>query len=410
MRKSILLAVLPLSACAGADNPRAELETVRLALDPQLLVGSVDDPIRSLTAFGELEVGPDGRIYTLHTRESMIRVHGGDGEPVATIGGPGEGPGEFQNPRRMGLVGDTLWVLDSGTYRFSLFGLDGALLGSRRVRVRPGERGRKVGPPRPDGLLRDGTIYGSPPAWSRLVATGELTEVPVLRMSGEGEVGDTIAVRSTRNTTWAILTDDFGFFSRQPFSDTELINLSPYALELVRVERTAATAADPDTFRVTKLTLRGDTVFTRGYAYLPQPVGAALVDSLVEEIGRRFEEMAPRFGSAPAPGRAMEMVRETLYRPDFHPPVSRLLLGRDGTVWLRREDLPGDSIDWTLLAPNGEPIGTVAVPKRVTVQAADRQHIWGMMRDELDVPYIVRYGVVPSDDRSRAPNPGEMGR
>ncbi|MFW6078595.1 MAG: hypothetical protein ACODAE_03180 [Gemmatimonadota bacterium] len=93
----------------------------------------------------------------------------------------------------------------------------------------------------------------------------------------------------------------------------------------------------------------------------------------------------------------MEIAREALYRPDHYPPVSGVLLGRDGTIWLQRENLPGDSVDWSILAPDGEPVGALTAPKRLTVLAGDRRSVWGMERDDLDVPHIVRCGVVRAD-------------
>jgi hypothetical protein len=73
--------------------------------------------------------------------------------------------------------------------------------------------------------------------------------------------------------------------------------------------------------------------------------------------------------------------------------VRRLTLGTDGTIWLAREDAGGEQLAWWVLDPNGEPIGTVMLPRGLQVMAADESHVWGAELDELDVPYLVRYGV-----------------
>lgn len=113
-----------LAACNTVDRPTNIVDR-RLDLVPDLRVGSIDDEAMALTFFDGLEVGRDGRIYTLHPQESLIRIHEANGEPVGTIGGPGDGPGEFRSPRAMGWRGDSLWVLDFRTYRFSYFNADG---------------------------------------------------------------------------------------------------------------------------------------------------------------------------------------------------------------------------------------------------------------------------------------------
>ncbi len=124
-------------------------------------------------------------MYTLHPMENQVRVHSASGQFVGTIGRPGEGPGEFKSVGVMGWVGDTLWVLDFGLYRYSYFSPDGEFLRSVTVPVdlgsTPDER-----PPRPIGMLTDGTILATPPAWSHLIASGELTEGVVLSMTPGG--------------------------------------------------------------------------------------------------------------------------------------------------------------------------------------------------------------------------------
>ena len=86
---------------------------------------------------GDLEVGPNGDIYTFHGQEHNIRVHSAEGRLIRTIGRQGEGPGEFKGSGRMGILGDSLWVLDFGTYRYSFFRLGpaGSLLGAVRLPV-----------------------------------------------------------------------------------------------------------------------------------------------------------------------------------------------------------------------------------------------------------------------------------
>lgn len=395
-----LLALL--AACGPADRPLDRMDRP-LELVPELRVGSIDDEATALTFFRQVEVGTDGRIYTLHPQESRVRVHNADGEAAGTIGGPGEGPGEFSNPGVMGWRGDSLWVLDFRTYAFSYFDANGRFLTSRSIPIDLGGS-RESSPPRPEGLLPDGTIFGSPPAWSSEVAAGNITERVVLRLDERARPVDTLFRHSLVNSTWAIQdpksTSGFGSFGSQPFSDTEIVQLSPRTAELVRIDRAVPASPEEATFRVTRLTLEGDTLFSREYPYLPQPIDPALVDSLVRGRGEAMTRLPPEFEGAPTPARAEQLARESLYLPAYHPPISQLLLGRDGSTWLRREALSADSADWLILSPQGAVVGTVTTPATLTIQAAEMGRVWGMERDGLDVPYLVRYAVESREEET----------
>jgi hypothetical protein len=384
---------LLLAAC-GSDPGAMDLMSRRLALVPELRVGSIDDPATALTAFRSLEVGRDGRIYTLHPEEGRIRVHDRQGIPLPPIGRQGEGPGEFTRPSVMGVHADSVWVLDFGNYRFSYFDSAGAFLTSKAVPVDLGGSAT-ASPPRPIGLLADGSILGTSPAWSREVAAGSITETVLLRLDDRGQPQDTVASYSLVNSIWAIedpkSSNGFGSYGQQPFSDTEILRLSPTALEVVRVDRRVAGGPEAALFRVSRATLAGDTIFSREYAYTPIPIDPALVDSLVRKRGESMSQVP--FPGAPTPARAAELARASLYLPAFHPPVSELLIGRDGSVWLKREQVSADGSDWLVLSPQGAIVGAVRTPPRLRVMAAEERRIWGMEQDDLDVPYLVRYGV-----------------
>lgn len=396
-----VLAASIVAAC-GAGDAGSTLETIRLEAVPELRIGSVDDPDRTLTRFRHLVVAPDGRIYTAHDQERLIRVHDAEGTLVRTIGRQGSGPGEFRYFDAIGLLGDTLWVLDTGNTRFGYFSLDGELIGHRRLTIDSGGPDRN--PPRPRGHFSDGTIRGDVLAPDSDVAVGRITESPILRIDADGTPLDTVAIVLLTNTTLRLADpnqgDGWQTYLDQPYSDTRLTRISPVATEVVYVDRGAVRGTAP-TFRVTRLTLAGDTIFSRAYPYVPRPIDPPSVDSLVFDWAERIAARLARFPIPEAPTAATleRWIRNELYLPDHLPPVSDAVLGRDGTIWLRREAQGGDAVDWLVLDYHGEPIGTVALPSRLTVMAADRDAVWGVEMDDLDVPYIVRYAVRPADGR-----------
>jgi hypothetical protein len=75
-----------------------------------------------------------------------------------------------------------------------------------------------------------------------------------------------------------------------------------------------------------------------------------------------------------------------------------MVVGRDGSVWLRGEDRGESTVEWRILSPDGEPYGLVRLPVGFWMFLAERSRAWGTERDELDVPYIVRYRIGPEHD------------
>jgi len=392
--------IASLLGCAAGDSSAPGFDAPRLALEAELRIGSVDDPELAFTWFRGLVVGPDGRIYTAHPQENAIRVHDGEGRPVGRIGRAGEGPGEFRSLGPIGILGDTLlWALDYGTYRFSFFDLDGTLVRSLNVPTRMGAT-LEERPPRASGLFSDGSIMASPPAWDNLVADGTISQDSILRMDSTGAVLELVTTIPLHNTTLAV-TDPrdprgFGAYFPQPYSDTELVKISPFDSSIVRVDRRAAEDARVGAFRVTRLHFRGDTIFSREYRYSPIPLDPARPDSIVRE----YAERVGRVPSPPAPtvAEAERILRERIYTPRFLPPVTGLVVGRDGTIWLRREERGESDVDWLILAADGEPLGLAATPAGFNGMAADRSAIWGMELDSLDVPYIVKYRIAAQRD------------
>lgn len=368
----------------GDDGDYPELEAIET-----LRIGSVDDPETALTWIVGVRVASDGRIYSLHPQEQQVRVHASDGTPIGRIGRDGEGPGEFRSPYSFGMLGDTLWVLDFNAYRLSYFDLDGTLLRILSPPVEYGGQGRN--PPRPSGLLADGTLRASPPALDYLIATGAMTEQPVMRMDTAGRVLDTLFTRDVRNSAFLVEgggAQTFGMVGHQPFLDNQLIILDRSGRGLVTVDRAALPQPEPR-FTVTRLGESGDTVFSRAFPYTPLPIP----DSEVDSVANAFVESVVESFGASVRRAAEEQTRAKLYRPAHRPPVQSTHVGSDGSIWLNLASKSDSASTWLVLHEDGNPVGTVSLPSGLRINEARSGTIWGTVNDELDVPYIVRYSV-----------------
>lgn len=56
---------------------------------------------------------------------------------------------------------------------------------------------------------------------------------------------------------------------------------------------------------------------------------------------------------------------ENLHRPPHYPPVTTVVLGTDGTIWLRDPPLEGADAIWTVLDEAGEPLARIRIPTNV---------------------------------------------
>lgn len=401
-RGAVLVAV---ASCAGTDSAGdahtdASTSADAIPLDDfvpltahlDLRVGSVEGDEYAFTAFRALEVGPEGEMLTLHSREHLVRVFDRAGRLLRSFGSEGQGPAEFQRPMTMGQVGDTLWVFDLPTYKFLQFSRGGEFLGSFAVPFTMRENLDDVTRPRAAGLLTDGTVHGAPPAWAQDVADGSTTHrFPVL-LTRDGEVTDSLPPVPIGRDMWAVVDPNEprrASYAKQPFADGPLWSYVPGERTVVWVDRETPETREDAHFRLTKLSFSGDTVFSRKVGFDPIPVTEVELDSLLTE---RALSLAEGTTFDLTEGRAREWADRTLYRPAYRSPAQELVVGRDGSIWVRMTSRT-DSSSWLVFDRSGEPGGRITLPTSFELMEADLSHVWGSERDELDVAYLLRFRI-----------------
>ena len=359
----------------------------QLALTEEIRIGSVDDPDLGFTNISAVSTGNDGLLYVLERAEREVRVYD-NGALVRRFGRGGSGPGEFQMPIGMGLLGDTVWVMDWGNQRISLFNRNGSYINaystpSIMLEPRPGINIML----RAAGLAPDGTLTGS---WAIMIPEDPPTDtirIPVVRMDTTGAVIDTI-----RYQRWAFPQSNRAEVGGRslpvpaaPATD-EIVTDAPGG-GLFTVERPLATTAASGEFTVTRATAAGDTLYSRSFHYRPHPWSAAAIDSLIASRDGTLESMAVDIQA----GR--EAMRKAISLPDFQPGIRSATAGSDGSLWLRSENAASADVRWLLLNPEGVPRGVITTSRSATLREADGTGAWFVEPDELDVPWLVRYRI-----------------
>ncbi len=116
-------------------------------------------------------------------------------------------------------------------------------------------------------------------------------------------------------------------------------------------------------------------------AFAHEAVTSHVVDSTVTVRARQLQL-------------AEQDVRRGLYVPRYRSPIAEVLVGSDGTVWLRaaRRDA---GFAWLVVSAQGFAMARVLVPGNVRLVTIDRG-VWGVRTDDDGVPMVVRWRLAPA--------------
>jgi hypothetical protein len=292
-----------------------------------------------------LEVGGEGRIYVSDGYNNEIRVFEPDGAFSHSFGKRGEGPGELNTP--VGILLDhqgRLWVREALNMRFSLFERDGTFLEVRPIRH------RTVAGPWKAGFDRSGHLV----EW-------DLLRPFIIHPDGSAS-WDERARSRTEMTFWPLRFREDGLL---------LDTLPPLRYDLPATLRQAPVRfptlefaidgqgsvwfAMNDRYQVWRRTLEGDTLLTFS---LP---AETLLDVSLEEP---------------------------------FPVVDRILTDEAGYVYVfpQAKDVEeaGTAVD--VFDSTGVFLARVLLPVKVQRHQllVRRGALYGVTRDSLDVPYVVR--------------------
>ena len=305
-----------------------------------------------------------GRIYVLDY-PSGVSVFHPTGAFSHSIGSDGRGPGEFAGAVDLTVgPGDTLWVTDPPTGRYSLFAPDGTFARIQRMYA--------------NGYDIDGTVLndGSFVDWN--VALPEGAARVTLQPVRSRHTFDRVDSLPPLEFTQELKSDG----TPQPFFSGMLTGA---------VDRNGSVwFAHTREYRVYRRNLLGDTTLVCSLPAEAGPVGDAERDKLQELLFR-------------APPERLSRVLAGL--PDNKPIVSRIVPDNAGHFYVFADVagvLAGSIVD--VFRDNGVYLGRMTLPSPVSlfppplVAHATADHLLVVTPDELDVPYVSRLRVVRSGE------------
>ena len=237
--------------------------------------------------------------------------------------------------------------------------------------------------------MTDGSLVGIP------ISAAGTRPLPIVTLDSTGSMLQTLALIDPPPPTVRASFPNHQFVQLgSPTPAHPLWLTDPRGNSILIINRPGPERAGVASFDIVRIGLAGDTLMHRRIAYNAIEVDDAVTDRVFADYGRRF---AQRFSITTA--QAERSVRQVLSLARFHPPVSGFVTGRDGTIWLRREDMRTDSVEWHVFDEALTLRGTISLPVALTLHRAQSDRIWAVVRDSLDVPFVQVLQVRPLRQR-----------
>lgn len=379
---AVLLAVAACDAPGESDQLGTDLR-----LEETLRVGTLDAAGSSLNSVSGVSL-TDSTLLILEADPPRLAVFSLEGDWLSEFGRSGDGPGELQRPASVGVLNEQVWVRDPVGRRLEVFRMDGTSARSYRWQLTPDSLGAAAYPMAP---LVDGSILAGP-GTLRLGAgsRGLVQHRSYYRATESGVLLGEVyrEVLSPTDFVEGELPNGGFIVGRHPLPESPLVDIYPDGSGFVVVERPTARTAAEAAFRIRVFAADGSLQTDRRVSY--EPLSAERWrDLYVREIER---DMLDRTGTV---DRGMlETFRDAPAERAFYPPVTRLVAGADGSIWIRREQAAASSVRWEVFARDGEPVGWLSAAVGLRVQRASMEEVWAVQEDDLDVPFVVRLRVL----------------
>ena len=151
-------------------------------------------------------------------------------------------------------------------------------------------------------------------------------------------------------------------------------------------------------------------------AHEPDPITDADVEELKRLVRAHFDTIAPAADRTPRAEmqRLLDKVdvQAALPLPPAAPVLNRMLVAPDGAFWVERVDTdPPAHLEfrrlvlgqprtaptrWDAFDAEGAFLGTVELPARFTPHVLRGARVTGVLRDDLDVEFVVSYRIAPA--------------
>jgi hypothetical protein len=364
-----------LVGCAGQDLGEVHALLAVTAVEEW----HIDGHEAELVPIAWIAASDDGDAFISQGFDRIVLAFDQEGELRESLGGQGEGPGEFLTISRMGMLGDSLWVYDESMRRFTLFDEN---LQVARTETWMGSaitlEGVDFPFSTPLGVTPDRRIH------AELRAMPGTPESAVMRhglTDWEGNL-ERMVVEVPLGRSFAPLQSDAGRFGVHfPYALLPMYAVSANgrhsALVTVPVDGEHLGMIEVITFDQS-----GEERNRHRVPFevrdVPRTEADSMIEARAESLGNQFPDIVRTF-------------RQRGWIPPFVPPVERVIVGRDGSVWLSMSTDEEAMSRYRVVDSAGDRVGEVEFPGAVRIAAGDSRQAWGVITDDTGVGSVARY-------------------
>ena len=379
------LGLLLLIGCSSPELDQPDVPS--LDLREVSRIGTLDGVGSALSSVVGIAV-TDSTVFVLESSPPRAAVFTRDGTWIQDLARAGDGPGELRRPSLIGVTDGGFWIGDPAGGRLEVFAQDGSHRASHRWDLAPDSLGARLFP---TALLADGSILAGP-GFLNLGAAGRglVTHRAYRRVDESGEGIFELYREELIASDFMIADLESGgsIIGAHPVRESPLVAVYPDGSGLVVVERAAAHAQTEASFQIKVFSTDGSLETDLSIPY--EPVSST--GWLDRHLRERETDMMERSGSVNRD--IIAALRGALVDRPFYPPVTRLGAGVDGSIWVRREEVSADSVFWEVFRRDGELVGKLRTSASLSLHLASLEEVWGVERNELDVPFVIHFEVV----------------
>ena len=377
--RSLVLALAcgTIHGAAAAQDVTGPASGWTVSAEPVSAYGWIDgEPDTDFSDVAGLVYGADGSIAVADRTLATITVLSAEGRVIATMGRPGEGPGEFSNLATLVSAGEgRIVAFDGDLQRLSEWTLDGALV--RDTRLSRAGQGRPIGA---IGRFADGGWWARD--GDRVVAAGPnglgRDTVAYHALTDDGALGEALA-RVPGSVTSQFDVGGMGAIRHALFS--------PRALGGVRGNCLLAGASDDPVHRLIDRTgaVRGEVRLDIAVERVTEEHRRRWISAMVAETERNLGRDIP-----PRALETIERMGEAAGMAERMPFAHDLLVDGLGFIWIQPYQVPygSGSPEWQVFAETGQPLGIVRLPDGFRPRHISSDAITGVWTDDLGRQFV----------------------
>lgn len=364
------------------DGVWEEGDAWRLSAEPAVRIGALN----GLAEYQLYDVRDavrlsDGRIVVSNAGTDQLRFYNAEGQHVRSVGGDGDGPGEFRELANLAVLpGDTLYAWDFSAERLSIFGPRGDFIESVNLSgIREVLGVQMVGAFDRGAILLDGGFN----IGAALETTGTRIvrdTVGFLRVDRTGTVLDTLGSFPGNEQVSVVQGTDSRFVRMRSL---------PFGREaLLRVRDSRAYVGVTGRWEIGVYTPDGQLERLIRLDRSRVPVTSDDIADYKESALAGIEDQNER--------RQRQSMLEAITFPDRFPAFSDFHVDSDGDVWVEsyaRPDHDGPTSS-LVFDPEGRLLGSVQIPSSLRIDQIGSDYLLGVTENDLGIKQVRLYEII----------------